>query len=83
MKSSWISSIAYKRIGDESYVAIFLKDRNEAMLYGGPESPIPSWMPGLLTAGTGRAYNKLLKGKFPYQKVEGRREVQKLKEMMK
>lgn len=84
MNSSWISSIAYKRIGEESYVAVFLKNRSEAMLYG---PNLPSWLPGLVQAGTGgksvgHAYHKLLRGKFPYQKVEGQEKVRELKEMM-
>lgn len=58
-----------------------------AFLYGGPTSPIPSWLPGLLKAGTGRrsvglAYNRLLKGKYEYQRVEGKESVQQLKEMV-
>jgi hypothetical protein len=102
MNSSWIDSILYKRTTDGSYLAVFLKDtagvqsqapfettpaEPVAFLYGGPESPIPSWIPGLLAAGTGRrsvglAYNKLLKGKYSYQRVEGRENVEALKEMM-
>jgi hypothetical protein len=58
-----------------------------AFLYGGPTSPVPSWLPGLLQAGTGRrsvglAFNRLLKGKYTYQRVEGREQVEQLKEMM-
>jgi hypothetical protein len=56
-----------------------------ALLYQVPASK--SWLPGLLKAGTGRrsvglAYNRLLKGKFEYQRVEGRDKVEQLKEMM-
>lgn len=87
-KSSWISSILYKRTPDgASYVSVFLKGADAALLYGGPTSPIPSWLPGLLLAGTGRrsvglAYNRLLKGKYEYQRVEGKESVNALKEMM-
>lgn len=85
--SSWISSVVYKKVGDESYIAIFLRDRPEALLYGGPESPVPSWLPGLVQAGTGgksigHAYHKLLRGKFPCQTIKGEKEVKELKEMM-
>lgn len=58
-----------------------------ALIYGGPESPIPSWLPGLIQAGTGgrsvgHAYHKLVRGKFPSQRVEGREKVQELRRMM-
>lgn len=58
-----------------------------ALLYGGPDSPIPSWLPGLIQAGTGgrsigHAYHKLVKGKFPSQRVEGREKVQELRRIM-
>ena len=94
MKSTWIDSIRYKRTPTgESYLAMFLRERKEgctlpqrnvALLYG---PNIPSWIPGLILAGTarrspGRAYNKLLKGKYPYQRIEGRENVKELKEMM-
>jgi hypothetical protein len=102
MNSSWIDSILYKRTNSGSYLAVFLKSTTQvqsqapfeasqvepvAFLYGGPSSPIPPWMAGLIAAGTGRrsvglAYNRLLKGKFEYQRVEGRDKVQQLKEMM-
>lgn len=87
MKSSWIDSIRYKKLPDgSSYVAIFLK-RDEALLYGGPESPIPSWLPGLVQAGTGgksvgHAYHKLVKGKYTSQRVEGKEAVQELRRML-
>lgn len=87
MNSSWIESIRYKKLPDgSSYVAIFLK-RDEALLYGGPDSPIPSWLPGLVQAGTGgrsvgHAYHKLVKGKFPSQRIEGAEKVQELRRIM-
>lgn len=98
MKSSWIESIKYRRIEDETYIAVFTRDKEPAaMLYGGPEHPIPEWLPGLLHAGTprkeeqgqghyhspGRAYHRLLKGKYPCQVVKGAEKVNELKEMMK
>lgn len=89
-RSSWVSSILYKRTPDgQTYIAVFLKTEPEdepvALLYGGPESPIPSYLPGLLHAhkSPGRAYNLLLKGKYNYQRVEGQEKVRELKEMMK
>lgn len=62
-------------------------ESHEALLYGGPEFPIPSWLPGLVQAGTGgksigHAYHKLVKGKYPSQRVEGREKVQELRRMM-
>jgi len=98
MTSSWISQILYKSLPDGSrYLAIFCKDTDPhehktawntiALLYGGPESPIPPWMHGLISAGTGRrspglAYNRLLKGKYPYQRVEGEESVSELRRML-
>lgn len=83
--SSWISSILYKRIGEETYVAVMLKNEPVALLYGGKDTPVPSYLPGLLQASpsVGKAYHKLLKGKYNYQRVEGVDKVRELKEMMK
>lgn len=64
-----------------------------ALLYGpeilpdGTVRDIPSWLPGLVQAGAGRrsvgrAYNKLVKGRFPYQRVTGAEAVA-LREMLK
>lgn len=58
-----------------------------ALLYGGPDSPIPSWLSGLVQAGTGgksvgHAYHKLVKGKYPSQRVEGRKKVEELRRML-
>lgn len=90
LNSSWIDSIRYRALEDgSSYLAVFLKredarDAPTALLYG-PQ--VPAWLPGLLAAGTGKrspglAFNRLVKGKFPYQKVVGREKVRELKEMM-
>jgi hypothetical protein len=81
--SSWISSILYRN----GFLAIFLKvDRDEtpvALLYG----DIPPRIPGLLIAGTGSrsiglAYNRLVKDRYPYNRVEGRAKVEELKRLM-
>lgn len=98
LRSSWISQVLYKSTPDGcSYLAIILKrepgDEPVAYLYG-PD--IPSWTPGLLSAGTpkktskgvkhspGRAYWRLLRERgFVGQKVEGKENVARLKEMMK
>jgi len=90
--SAWISSIAY-RMG---YLALFLRcedihDPPVALLYGPSLEdirPIPSWLPGLLAAGTGkrsigRAYNTLVKGRYAYQRVEGWKQVADLRRMMR
>ena|SRR5688572_31921185 len=98
MTSSWISSILYKRLPDgSSYLGVFVAPSNQpicageripvAMLYGGPTNPIPPWLPGLLHAGTGKrspglAYNRLLKGKYPYQRVEGSQAISELRRML-
>lgn len=63
------------------------QDVPTALLYGGPTSPIPGWVHGLVRAGTGRrsiglAFNRLVKGKYEYQRVEGEAKVRELKEMM-
>lgn len=91
VRSSWIQSILYKRTPDGcTYIAAFLKlqDRKDtpvALLYGGPQSPVPYYLPGLLSAhkSPGRAYNLLLKGKYEYQRVEGKSKVAELRRMMK
>lgn len=108
LRSSWISQVLYKSTPDGcSYLAIVLKSSScpvdlqnrpipTAYLYGGPGVDLPSWTPGLLSAGTpkktgkgvkhspGRAYWRLLREKgFKGQKVEGKEEVERLKEMMK
>lgn len=89
--SSWIESVLYKRTPDgQTYLGIFLRPEPwtgaepVALLYG-PD--IPSWLPGLVQAGAGRrsvgrAYNKLVKGRFPYQRITGTEAVA-LKEMLK
>jgi hypothetical protein len=90
--SSWIESILYKRTPDgRAYLGIFLRSEPGtkppavpiALLYG-PD--IPSWLPGLVQAGAGHrsvglAYNRLVKGRFPYQKVTGQDAIA-LKEML-
>lgn len=102
-RSSWISSMLYKRTPDgTSYLALILKPYTRAngcqseptaLLYGGPEQPLPSWLPGLITAGRagkgssdkaspGRVYHRLVKGKYRGQTIKGEKEVNKLKEMM-
>lgn len=98
--SSWLQSMAYKSTPEgASYLAFFLRprarvngvqDEPTALLYGGPETPLPSWVPGLIAAGRagkpvspGRVYHRLVKGKFQGQVVKGEREVRQLKEMMK
>jgi len=93
-KSSWIATVAYRRLNDGTatggtvYLALFLSS-DKAILLAYPQ--IPSWVPGLLSAGvsakgksrsTGRAYNRVLKGKYPSQTVEGSAQVAKLAEMM-
>lgn len=98
-RSSWIASMAYKSIGAESYLAFFLKpvvkvngvkEEEKALLYGGPNTPLPSWVPGLIKAGRvgkpvspGRVYHRLVKGKYQGQVVTGKENVKQLREMMK
>lgn len=83
--STWISSIAYRSLPDGSaYLAIFPRDNSHALLYG-PNTP--SYLPGLLAAGTGKrsiglAYNRLLKGKYSYQRIEGESAIAQLKAML-
>lgn len=89
MNSSWIESIRYRRIGESTYIAVFTRN-DSVILY----KDVPHWMPGLLSAGTprkedrretyhspGRAYNKLLKGKYPSQVVKDEVEVNELKQL--
>ncbi len=96
-RSSWISEALYKATPDgSSYLAIVLKDSAcpvgsdnrpipTAYLYG-PD--LPSWVPGLLVAGTGKrspglAYQRLVKGKYQSQKVQGETEIYNLRRMLK
>jgi hypothetical protein len=87
--STWISSIAYRA----GYLAVFIAPDHcpnsqvgripVAMLYAGT----PSWLPGLLAAGTGRrsvglAYNRLLKGRYAYQRIEGAAKIAELRKLM-
>lgn len=102
--SSWISSMAYKSLPDGSaYLVLFLKskervngcvDEPSALLYGGPATPLPSWVPGLVAAGRvgegaserpspGKVFHRLVKEKYQGQVVKGRENVERLKEMMK
>lgn len=84
-RSSWIQSVAFKRADADSptgFLAVFL-GTGIALLYG----EVPSYVPGLLVAGTARrsiglAYNRLVKGRYPYQRVEGRERVQELRALM-
>lgn len=91
-RSSWIAEVLYRACPDgRTYMAIFKHtspgEEPEALLYG-PD--IPSYLPGLVQAGVikdgrhsvGRAYNKHVKGKYPYQSVKGAEKVKKLRAMM-
>lgn len=61
-RSTWLSSIHYHR----GYLTLYLAD-GTALLY----SNVPSHRPGLIAAhrSPGRAYNLLVKGRYPYQKL--------------
>lgn len=81
--STWISEVLYKSTPDSNYLAIFLSSEPVALLYRG----VPSQIPGLLQAGlgglsVGKAYNKLVKGKYEYNRVEGIEKVNQLRKMM-
>lgn len=103
-RSTWIASMSFKSFPDgSSYLALFLKPRKKvngiegeptAFLYGGPETPLPSWVPGLVAAGRvksesgkvpspGAVYHRLVKGGYQGQTVKGEKQVRELKEMMK
>lgn len=80
-RSSWIIGTDYR----DGFLALYTAD-GAAMLYGGPTGPVPAWAPGLVHAGTDRrsvglAYNRLIKNRYPYQRVEANR-VKELREMM-
>lgn len=95
VQSSWISSISYLPLPSpgQGWVAFFLHpkprvnscdDGETAILYG-PD--LPSWLPGLVTAGLGgksigRAYHRLVKGKYKGQTITGEK-VDELKRLMK
>lgn len=60
--------MSYKSFEDgSSYLALFLKPYRQvngieseptAFLYGGPETPLPSWVPGLIAAGRAKVQSK-------------------------
>lgn len=102
--SSWLASMAYKRTPDgTSYLAFFLKpycrlngiwSEPTALLYGGPITPLPSWVPGLVAAGRvktaegkigspGAVFHRLVREKYQGQIVKGEDKVKELREMMK
>lgn len=94
-KSSWISSIGYYGTGKTSegvavgFLAVFLAS-GKAILYHG----VPSHVAGLVVAGTplsgetgvrhsvGRAYHRLVRGKYESQTVKDEN-VEGLKKLMK
>lgn len=84
--SEWITETAYRRVDMDGrkvgFLVLFL-DKATAMLY----SEIPSHLHGLLLAGLGgksigSAYNKLVKSRYPYQRIEGAEKVRELRELM-
>jgi hypothetical protein len=83
-RSSWIDAVGFIRIPatDTRYLAVFTT-AGAALLYEG----VPSHLPGLLAAGcgipsVGRAYNKLVKGRYPYQRVTDDKAVSELRRIM-
>jgi hypothetical protein len=102
--STWISSMAYKRTPDGSTWLVFflrpyknvggVKQEPRAIIYGGPGSELPSWLPGLIKSGRaktakgnidspGAVYHRMVKEKYPHQTVKGQKMVNQLREMMK
>jgi len=76
-RSSWISGFSYRN----GFLAVFTR-QGPVLLHGN----VPPHVPGLLKAGTARrsvglAYTRLIKGRYPYQRVEGER-VRELRRMM-
>lgn len=64
-KSSWIRKVGYHK------GFLVIETNGRTMLYAG----VPSWVPGLLTAGCGGksiglAYSRLVKGRYAYQRVD-------------
>lgn len=79
INSSWIKDVLYHN----GFLALVTFD-DTALLYG---DNVPPWIPGLLCAGTskrspGLAYNRLVKGQYTYQKVEGKSKVSELVRLM-
>jgi len=84
-ESAWIERITYVRGGDGArFLLVWTLDAHrrpgDVLLYGG----VPAWLPGLLKAGrvgegttaqasVGAAYNRLVKGRYPYQRVSRRK----------
>lgn len=88
--SSWIKEIRYAN----GFLAIFTRDEKKGqdvvLLYAG----VPSWVKGILLAGTpmseesgvrhstGRAYARIVKGKYQYQRIEDRQKVEELRSLL-
>lgn len=94
LRSSWIASIAYHRTDEHGGILIVFLKSGEALLHG---PNVPAHIPGLLTAGrvgdaatgrlvdgresVGRAYNRLVKGRYQAQRVS-REEAAELRRML-
>lgn len=72
--STWLSSTSYEPNGDGTGTLAIWLTRGGGMLY----ENVPAWLVGLLHAGiakggdrsVGRAYNRLVKGQYPYTAIE-------------
>jgi len=82
-RSTWLSSALYhadRTVNTKrGYLTLFLRD-GTALLY----ASVPSYIPGLIAAhrSPGRAYNLLVKSKYPYQHLD-REQARELKEMIR
>lgn len=97
-RSSWIEEVRYKDGFLALFLKPTPRSPQDrrwspqpvALLYG---PNVPSWVPGLIQAGeggrsAGSAFNSILKVRreemgIAYQKIEGKKKVQQLKEMMR
>lgn len=93
LPSSWIASIRYLSTPDGAHYLIIFAKSGEALLWKGTPSSIPSYLPGLIQAGTGgrsvghalhvlRKQAGVLEG-CGYQRITDKKEVQQLKEMVR
>lgn len=67
LDSTWLRGTAYAPIGDGRGVLALVLSNGGTMVYG----PVDWWVVGLLhaSASAGRAYNLLVRGRYPYHRV--------------
>ncbi len=65
VRSSWIQA-AQARGG---FLAVYHRD-GHADLYGCQSAPVPEWMAEVIAAIGGRAVRRMVRGRYPHQRIE-------------